>query len=277
MSKAFRPAAAVAILALLAILITAAANTQLQPKPTGVAAVNTTEGHILVSWRQDAVPVHRVAWTNHDDFLAAQAADDWMEAFHYADSRHESQYPIKYLQAGQQYWIIVGSTNQRFGAASWAPWLQITTTTPDASCEEVQYDRDEWTQRGDYPAADPDATPTWTKPSDEVNSRTINTNHHVAIHDAHLSGGCHWTMEAKRTFSSDGSNLNPTTTSFSSSKSDRTPDRLTGIAAGIIDTDAEQCAYATQHQEIKQLYDLSMTVSEHATVADWLALCPSDQ
>ena len=77
----------------------------------------------------------------------------------------------------------------------------------------------------------------------------------------------------KNDFASDPNNLNPTTRSFNSSKGSRTPDQLTGIAASIIDTDAEKCDYATQHDEVKTTYDLSMTESEAATVMLWLSLC----
>ena len=81
-------------------------------------------------------------------------------------------------------------------------------------------------------------------------------------------------MAHKDVFSSDAENLNPTTRSFNSSKGNRTPDQLTGIAAAIIDTSAEKCDYATQHDEVKDKYDLTMTDSERTTVKAWLALCP---
>ena len=77
----------------------------------------------------------------------------------------------------------------------------------------------------------------------------------------------------KNGFASDPDNLNPTTRSFNSSKGSRTPDQLTGIALGIIDTDAEKCDYATQHDAVKDEYDLSMMESEQATVTAWLTLC----
>ena len=49
---------------------------------------------------------------------------------------------------------------------------------------------------------------------------------------------------------------------------------LTGIALRIIDTDAEQCGYAMQHDEVKEKYDLTMTDAEQDTVDEWLDLCP---
>ena len=92
----------------------------------------------------------------------------------------------------------------------------------------------------------------------------------MALRDAHLSGGCHWSAAMKDRFSSDLGNLNPTTQSFNASKGSRTPDQLTGIAAGIIDTAAEQCAYARQHRDVREAWSLAMTVGERATVTAWL-------
>ena len=139
-----------------------------------------------------------------------------------------------------------------------------------APCTGDDYDRDEW---GSYPPAPASATPTWTKPHDVVNSRAIAHDHHVALRDAHVSGACHWAAPMKDRFSSDLANLNPTAQSFNASKGSRTPDQLTGIAARILDTAAEQCAYARQHRDVKQTWDLTMTAAEQTTVTTWLMLC----
>ncbi len=153
-----------------------------------------------------------------------------------------------------------------------------TSTTPAPSstttCTPDDYDRQEW---GDYPAANADATPRWTLPADNVNSPGITQDHHVALKDAHVSGGCDWSEARKDTFSDDTGNLNPTTRSFNSSKGNRTPDQLTGIALRIIDTPVEKCAYATQHDAVKRKYGLTMTDSEQTTVTAWLALCSSER
>ena len=77
----------------------------------------------------------------------------------------------------------------------------------------------------------------------------------------------------KDRFSSDGANLNPTARSFNASKGSRTPDQLTGIAARIIDTAAEQCAYARQHRAVKREGGLTLTAPEQATSTTWLAGC----
>ena len=145
-----------------------------------------------------------------------------------------------------------------------------TRVSAAIACDPDDYDRDEW---GSYPAADASSTPRWTLPSDNVNSPNITQDHHVALKDAHTSGGCDWSATRKDAFSSDPDNLNPTTRSFNSSKSNRTPDMLTGIALRIIDTDAERCDYATQHEDVKEEYSLTMTSAERSTVDSWLALC----
>ena len=140
----------------------------------------------------------------------------------------------------------------------------------DSQCSADDYDRDEW---GDYPGAPDAATPTWTLPPDNVAATDITLDHHVALQDAHISGGCDWSSEIKNDFATDPDNLNPTTRSFNSSKGSRTPDQLTGIAESIIDTDDEKCDYATQHDAVKDEYDLTMTANEQATVTEWLSLC----
>ena len=50
---------------------------------------------------------------------------------------------------------------------------------------------------------------------------------------------------------------------------------MTGIAESIIDTDDEKCDYATQHDAVKEEYDLTMTANEQTTVTEWLSLCPA--
>ena len=317
--------AAVVAVALVASI--AAVNPQTPPAATGVTATNTANG-VRVSWNDDAAAVHRVGWAHDADARAANAAGDWLEAFHFADTKRNTDYTIKYLPDGQKYWVIVGAANHRFGAAAWSNWSSLTVRTadantpaptpaptstpsantptpeptatpipnvtstpvptattvpaatstpaptstpvPTASCSGDDYDRDEW---GSYPGVPAGATATWTLPSDNVNNTSLTHDHHVALKDAHVSGGCNWTASRKDTFSSDLDNLNPTTGSFNSSKGSRTPDRLTGIAARIINTDAEKCDYATQHKAVKDEYSLSMTTSERATVNNWLALC----
>ena len=90
MSRTLKIAGTITLLLLLAAFSMAAANAQTYPQPTNVTAENTTDGHVLVSWADDAAPVHRVGWTHDADFRAAEAAGDWLEAFHFArlQARH---------------------------------------------------------------------------------------------------------------------------------------------------------------------------------------------
>ena len=141
MSKMLKVAGTITLLLLLAAFAMAAANAQTYPKPTNVTATNTTDGHVLVSWADDAAPVHRVGWTHSADARAANAAGDWLEAFHFADSKRNTDYTIKYLPRGQQYWIIVGATNERFAGASWSEWKTLTTTGDSAT--DGDYDADD--------------------------------------------------------------------------------------------------------------------------------------
>ena len=140
---------------------------------------------------------------------------------------------------------------------------------PEA-CAAETYDRDIW---GDYPPVPAGAVATWTMPADAVSAPGLAHDHHVALQDAHLSGGCYWDDVTRDNFSSDLANLNPTTSSFNASKGSRTPDQLTGIAAGIIDTSKERCAYAQQHQQVKTVWELTMTEAERAVVEAWLGGC----
>ena len=295
MSNTVKLIAILAMLAVLAALVVAAANSQTHSKPSNVTATATDEGYILVNWDDDAAPVHRVGWAHDGDAREAQDAGDWLEAFHFADTKRNTDYTVKYLPPGQQYWFIVGAANERFAGATWSDWASLTTPadsptepspTPEptpsptpqstptprpTTCSGDDYNRDEW---GTYPAADSNATPKWTLPSDDVSSRDITQDHHVALKDAHVSGGCDWSASRKDQFSSDADNLNPTTRSFNSSKANRTPDQLTGIAKRIINTNGEKCDYATQHKDVKDEYGLTMTTAERSTVNEWLASCP---
>ena len=88
----------------------AAGSTAALLPPTNVTAQNTPEGHVIVKWDADAAPVHRVGWALASDVTAARAAGDWLEAFHFADTKRDTDYTIKYLAR-------VG----RSTGSSWAP------------------------------------------------------------------------------------------------------------------------------------------------------------
>lgn len=140
-----------------------------------------------------------------------------------------------------------------------------------ATCRtRTDFNRDNWP----YERGTPQEL-RWVTAADTVTSRDPTLDHHVALKDAFLSGGCAWTPEQKAAFSNDSFNHFWTARSFNSSKGPRSPDQLTGIAQRIIDTAPEQCAYAQRHQEVKAKYQLTMTAAEEATVTQWLAACPA--
>ena len=127
MRKIVKRVLLVVALAVLTAFSVAAVNVQAYPKPMGVTSSNTVDGHVLVRWNDDGAPIHRVGWTQETDLRAAQAAGDWLEAFHFADTTRPSNYTVKYLPHGQLYWFIVGAGGERFGQVTWSDWTSLVT------------------------------------------------------------------------------------------------------------------------------------------------------
>ena len=232
---------------------------------TNVTAVSNAAGELTLAWE---------GGDNADSYLLIavnlQDTADYKTATVLGDAAKTGT--VTGLTGGANYLgIVVALQATADGLATqYGVAAPIPVQSVDSQCSADDYDRNEW---GDYPGASDDATPTWTLPSDNVASPDITLDHHVALQDAHISGGCDWSLEIKNDFATDPDNLNPTTRSFNSSKGSRTPDQLTGIAKSIIDTDDEKCDYATQHDAVKDEYDLAMTANEQVAVAEWLSLC----
>ena len=127
MRKIVKRSLPVATLVVLAALTMAGVNPQAYSAPANVAVSNTAEGYVLVRWENDGAPIHRVGWTQETELRAAQAAGDWLEAFHFADTRRATDYAVKYLPGGQLYWFIVGAGGERFGPVTWGEWNSLTT------------------------------------------------------------------------------------------------------------------------------------------------------
>lgn len=125
MRKVFQASALLAALVLVSVSSISAGNQQSYAKPTNVTASDTAEGHVLVTWNADGAPVHRVGWAHDADGRAASAAGDWLEAFHFVDTRRNADYTVKYLPDGQKYWFVVGATSQRFSPATWSDWTSL--------------------------------------------------------------------------------------------------------------------------------------------------------
>ena len=119
--------ATLAALTALTAFSVATVNVQAYPMPAGVTSGNTADGYVLVRWNNDGAPIHRVGWTQETDLRAAQAAGDWLEAFHFADTTRPSGYTVKYLPHGQLYWFIVGAGGERFGSVTWSAWASLVT------------------------------------------------------------------------------------------------------------------------------------------------------
>ena len=233
--------------------------------PTNVTAVSNAAGELTLAWE---------GGDNADSYLLIavnlQDTADYKTATVLGDAAKTGT--VTGLTGGANYLgIVVALQATADGLATqYGVAAPIPVQSVDSQCSADDYDRNDW---GDYPGASDDATPTWTLPSDNVASPDITLDHHVALQDAHISGGCDWSLGIKNDFATDPDNLNPTTRSFNSSKGSRTPDQLTGIAKSIIDTDDEKCDYATQHDAVKDEYDLAMTANEQVAVAEWLSLC----
>ena len=127
MRKMVKRSLLLATLAVLAALTMAGVNPQAYSAPANVAVSNTAEGYVLVRWEYDGGPIHRVGWTQETELRAAQAAGDWLEAFHFADTGRATDYTVKYLPGGQLYWFIVGTGGERFGPVTWGEWNSLTT------------------------------------------------------------------------------------------------------------------------------------------------------
>ena len=233
--------------------------------PTNVTAVSNAAGELTLAWEGgDNVDSYLLIAVNLQDTA------DYKTATVLGDAAKTGT--VTGLTGGANYLgIVVALQATADGLATqYGVATPIPVQSVDSQCSADDYDRNDW---GDYPGASDDATPTWTLPSDNVASPDITLDHHVALQDAHISGGCDWSLEIKNDFATDPDNLNPTTRSFNSSKGSRTPDQLTGIAKRIIDTDDEKCDYATQHDAVKDEYDLTMMANEQVAVTEWLSLC----
>ena len=111
--------------AVVAVSVLAFTLAQAPPAPSGVTVANTADG-VRVSWSADDAAIHRVGWAHLDEVAAAQAAGDWQEAFHFADSKAGSSYTIRFLPDGVKYLVIVGTASMRFAPAAWGEWNSIT-------------------------------------------------------------------------------------------------------------------------------------------------------
>ena len=120
------------VIALLIGSIAAAPAAPAQPSPPHAAATQNT-GEVQVNWNPAAgAQFYTVGWINRSDYLEMQSAGrDWLDAFHYATiPASYTAHIIKGLEAGANYYTIVGAQTSRFGGQepTWSGWSNQVTT-----------------------------------------------------------------------------------------------------------------------------------------------------
>ncbi len=133
MSRALRFTSPLLLLLVLLLVAGLAAMPGALPKPGApTAAATGNAGEISVSWQPVAgARFYVVGWINRDDYNRIGSTGDWQSAFHYATvPSSRTSYTISGLQAGAQYWTIVGARTTRFDGdpASWSEWSTLVTT-----------------------------------------------------------------------------------------------------------------------------------------------------
>ena len=98
-------------------------------------------------------------------------------------------------------------------------------------------------------------------------SRGVQIDHHVAVADAHRSGGYAWSPDQKTSFYNDVNNLNALPSEVNQAKSAHAPDRWRP------DTESSWCAYAQQWVLVKTTYRLSVTPAEKSALSQMLSTC----
>ena len=120
------------VIALLIGSIAAAPAAPAQPNPPHAAATQNA-GEVQVNWNPAAgAQFYTVGWINRSDYLEMQSAGrDWLDAFHYATiPASYTAHTIKGLEAGANYYTIVGAQTSRFGGQepTWSGWSNQVTT-----------------------------------------------------------------------------------------------------------------------------------------------------
>ena len=106
----------------------------------------------------------------------------------------------------------------------------------------------------------------WTKTTIK-HARDIQIDHHVAVADAHRSGGYAWSKQKKTSFYNDADNLNALPSEVNQAKSAHAPDRWRP------EMDSTWCTYAQQWIQVKSSYQLSVTPAEKKALSQMLRTC----
>ena len=139
------PAIALAFAAVLLVIIaaTSIAPARAQNAPTAPANIQATDGAhpgaVTISWNAAAdTAFYRIGWVASDNIATVQAAGrPWLDAFAFTDVTNYGQtdHTLTDLAPGVRYAFIIGSLNNRFGAAQWSEWAYLTLAeAPPTSC-----------------------------------------------------------------------------------------------------------------------------------------------
>ena len=157
------------------------------------------------------------------------------------------------------------NTNREGGA--------ISTATVSAPRHDVLAERSlvpvTWTSSGCSVA-----TGEWI---DRYTGETLSTveaatiDHHVALAEAHRSGGWQWDLDTKFRFTNDpgAGQLTIVGSAINQSKADSRPDRW------LPPNPADHCDYVARWVEVKHRWRLSVTESEHAAIEATIGTCDS--
>ena len=143
MMKTMVIALSLAALLLVVVAVSVAAPARAQgglAAPVNVRVANgANAGTVTVSWNAaDDAAFYRIGWVASDNIATVQAAGrDWQDAFAFADVANLGQtaHTLPDLAPGARYAFIIGSINDRFGAAQWSEWAYLTLAeAPATSC-----------------------------------------------------------------------------------------------------------------------------------------------
>ena len=113
-------------------------------------------------------------------------------------------------------------------------------------------------------------TGSWTTPWTHATLRSaadIQIDHHVAVADAHRSGGHAWSPALKSLFYNDVENLNALASEVNQAKSAYAPDRWRP------ELESTWCQYARQWISVKERYQLSITHAEKRALSQMINTC----
>ena len=111
----------------------------LPPPPAGITAVNgPNPGEVNLTWSAVAgANYYRVGWIADADYRAT--GDDWLERFAFVDVANKTSYTITRLTPGTDYWFIVGSNSERYGAPQWPDnWASLRLNDDQSSCPTAE-------------------------------------------------------------------------------------------------------------------------------------------